>query len=82
MYFSFYLVQFKDCDLYATSYAIDLAAGINPSDIIYDQNAMRSPLSMYSRKLILIFSLHWVCPDKSQYINCTRTIATILVIIF
>ena len=34
-----------DCGLYAITYVVDLAAGNNPSDIIYDQSAICSYLS-------------------------------------
>ena len=35
-----------DCGLYAITYAVDLAAGNNSSDIIYDHSAIRSHLSL------------------------------------
>ena len=62
-----------DCGLYAIAYAVDLAAGNNHFDIIYDQSAMRSHLSQcILENRISFFQRHRLCPDKNYYINCKK----------
>ena len=56
---SFTQTRSTDCGLYAIAYAVDLAAGNNPSDINYDQGAMLSHISQ--------------CIFKKQNINFSTT---------
>ena len=52
--------------LYAIAFAVDLAAGNNPCDIIYDQSVMCSHLSQcILENRISIFPQHRLCPDKN-----------------
>ena len=59
-----------DCGLYAIAYVVDLAAGNNPSSIIYDQSAMHSLLSQcLLEDRISIFSRYRPCLNKNHYID-------------
>ena len=76
-YFPYIQDSSTDCGLYPKAYAVDLAAGNNPSDIIYDHCAMHSNLSQgILENSISIFLCYQLCQDKNQYINCTKHIGS------